>query len=379
MTRRFVKAVTLEGPRQLRLRHYPWPAVGEGAAVVRIEFAGICGTDKHSYQGRMVQYGGRRLPLPIIPGHENVGIIEELGGEVLDHDGQRLSVGDRVVVAPNLPCGRCYSCRNNHPYYFCTAKRDYGNNLSAAQPPHLFGGWSERLYALPGSRIFRYPDGLPPELGALIEPMAVTACLDKAKSWSSEWEPFRLGDMVAVLGAGPIGLCHVAKARLLGAGAVLATDLSGFRLRIARLFGATEVADGRDAEGVAERVRRLTGGRGADVVVDCTGVPAGFRQALDLIREGGMVLEVGSFVDGGEIGVNPHRHILAKSARVIGVGGDDLSAYATSIRMIEASRRLIPWEAAITHRFALEDAEQAMATACGPDSMKVVFQSSAST
>ena len=374
MGRSFVKAAT-QGPRQLRVQNDPWLTVGEGAAIVRIEFAGICGTDKHSCQGDIVQYGGKRLPLPIIPGHENVGVIEEMGGEILDHDGQPLSVGDRVVVAPNLPCGRCYSCRNHRPYYFCTAKHDYGNNLSAADSPHLFGGWSEYLYALPGSQLFRYPDSLPPELGALIEPMAVTACLDKAKSWSSEWEPFRVGDMVAVLGVGPIGLCHVAKARLLGAGAILATDLSGFRLGVARSFGATEVADAAD---VTACVRRLTGGRGADVVVDCTGVPVGFRQALDLIREGGMVLEVGNFVDSGEIGINPHRHILVKCARIIGVGGDDLAAYATSIRLIEASRRVMPWEAAITHRFALEDAEDAMAAARGPDSMKVVFQSSAS-
>ena len=90
------------------------------------------------------------------------------------------------------------------------------------------------------------------------------------------------------------------------------------------------------------------------------------------------MLEVGNFVDSGEIGINPHRHILAKSARIIGVGGDDLAAYATSIRLIEASRRVMPWEAGITHRFALEDAEDAMAAARGPDSMKVVFQSSAS-
>lgn len=272
MGRSFVKAAT-QGPRQLRVQNDPWLTVGEGAAIVRIEFAGICGTDKHSHQGEIVQYGGKRLPLPIIPGHENVGVIEEMGGEILDHGGQPLSVGDRVVVAPNLPCGRCYSCRNHHPYYFCTAKRDYGNNLSAADSPHLFGGWSEYLYALPGSQLFRYPDSLPPELGALIEPMAVTACLDKAKSWSSEWEPFRVGDMVAVLGVGPIGLCHVAKARLLGAGAILATDLSGFRLGVARSFGATEVADAADPADVTACVRRLTGGRGADVVVDCTGVP----------------------------------------------------------------------------------------------------------
>lgn len=207
--------------------------------------------------------------------------------------------------------------------------------------------------------------------------MAVTACLDKGKSWSSEWEPFRVRDLVAVIGAGPIGLCHVAKSRLLGAGAILAIDLSDYRLRIAHKFGATEVANADDVAGKAACVRGLTGGRGADVVVDCTGVPASFSQALDLIREGGMVLEVGNFVDTGQISINPHRQILAKSARVIGVEGDDLAAYTTSIRLIEAPRHTIPWEVAIAHRFALKDAENAMAVARGLDSIKVVFEPAA--
>jgi L-iditol 2-dehydrogenase len=375
MPEKAVSALTLEGRRDLRLRRYPRPKeLPAGAALVRMEFSGICGTDKHSFTGEIVQYGGRPLPLPVIPGHENVGRIEALNGEILDQNGAALGIGDRVVIAANLPCGRCYYCRNRHPYYSCVEKLDYGNNMSAANAPHLFGGWGELLYAAPEAILFRYPDALPPELGVLVEPLAVTGCLDKAKGWASDWEPFRPADTVVLLGVGPIGMCHLIKARFLGAGTIVAVDLSAYRLRVAQGFGADELVVGGDPVAVRERVIGLTHGRGADVVVDCTGVPAGFRLGLDLIREGGLLVEVGAFVDGGEVPVNPHRDILAKNVRIMGVAGDDLGSYATGIGLLEATQAKFPWMAMISHRFTLGDSSQAMATALGPDSMKVVFQ-----
>jgi L-iditol 2-dehydrogenase len=281
------------------------------------------------------------------------------------------------VIAANLPCGRCYYCRNRHPYYSCVEKLDYGNNMSAADAPHLFGGWSEFLYAPPEAILFRYPEDLPPELGVLVEPLAVTGCLDKAKNWASDWEPFRPADTVVVLGAGPIGMCHIIKARFLGAGSIVAVDLSPYRLDVARRFGADRTITGGDPAAVRAEVLALTHGRGADVVVDCTGVAAGFRLGLDLIREGGLLIEVGTFVDGGDVPVNPHRDVLAKNARIMGVAGDDLAAYATSIGLLQATQHHFPWAKMISHRFPLHEADEAMATALGPESMKVVFMPNA--
>ena len=238
---RYVRSVVLEGKGKLSLKNFPYPEVKKNCAIIKMEYSGICGTDKHSFEGFFHQKGGRPIPLPVIQGHENVGIIEEINGELLDHDGQKLKVGDRVVPAPNISCGKCFACRNNRPYYYCECKLDYGNNIGAGEEPHIFGGWSEYLYILPGSHLFKYPDSLDPRFGTFIEPLSVTGCLDKARQWSSEWEPFRSGDTVAILGTGPIGLFHLIKSNLMGAGRIISIDPSAFRTSIAQEFGATDI------------------------------------------------------------------------------------------------------------------------------------------
>ena len=370
---RFVKSVVLEAKGILSLKSFPYPEVKKDSAIIRMEYSGICGTDKHSFEGFFHQKGGRPIPLPVIQGHENVGIIEEINGKILDHDGNELHVGDRVVPAPNISCGECFACRNNRPYYYCECKLDYGNNIGAGEPPHIFGGWSEYLYILPGSHLFKYPDTLDPKFGTFIEPLSVTGCLDKARQWSSEWEPFRSGDTVVILGTGPIGLFHLIKANLMGAGKIYSVDPYKFRTSLAKEFGATEVITSEDREEIKDNIMRLTDNLGADLVVDCSGVSEGFTIALELIREGGMVLEVGIFSNSHDIPINPHSHILEKSARVIGIGGYDISQYYPSIKLLERNIDKLPWEKIISHQFNIDNVHEAMDVAMSDQSMKVIL------
>ena len=370
---RFVKSVVLEAKGKLSLKSFPYPEVKKDSAIIRMEYSGICGTDKHSFEGFFHQKGGRPIPLPVIQGHENVGIIEEINGKILDHDGNKLHVGDRVVPAPNISCGDCFACRNNRPYYYCECKLDYGNNIGAGKPPHIFGGWSEYMYILPGSHLFKYPDTLDPKFGTFIEPLSVTGCLDKARQWSSEWEPFRSGDTVVILGTGPIGLFHLIKANLMGAGKIYSVDPYKFRTSLAKEFGATEVITSDDREEIKDNIKRLTNNIGADLVVDCSGVSEGFTIALELIREGGMVLEVGIFSNSHDIPINPHSHILEKSARVIGIGGDDISQYYPSIKLLERNIDKMPWEKIISHQFNIDNVHEAMDIAMSDQSMKVLL------
>src|SRR6266850_2086962 len=137
-----VLAATLVEPGRYELREYPLPEPRPGCVLVKMDMSGICGTDKHTYQGYTTQYSGagdgKKIPFPIIQGHENVGTVAAIGGSGQYDDFERipLKVGDRVVVGANVCCGKCYYCTHDFPYYFCQNMTDYGNNLSAADPPH---------------------------------------------------------------------------------------------------------------------------------------------------------------------------------------------------------------------------------------------------
>ncbi len=378
-----VLAATLVEPGRYELRQYPLPDPAPGCVLVKMEISGICGTDKHTYQGYATQYAGtgtpKKIPFPIIQGHENVGTVAAIGGdnEYKDFEGVPLKLGDRVVVGPNVSCGTCYFCRHDFPYYFCENTTDYGNNLTAKDPPHLFGGWSQYLYVLPGSFLVRVPDDLPSEIAVLTEIMAVTVGLDRAKQISAfPNESFRFDDTVVVLGVGPLGMCFVMKARMLGAGTIVAVDLSDYRLDFAKRLGADQVINAVNTT-QPERLaflRSLTHGRGADVVVECAGVPQAIPEGLEMLRLGGLLVEAGNFSDLGEITINPHRHLCAKSVRILGVGGEEPGAYGPSMRQMVRYMRHYPLREFVTHHFALRDVDAAVRKSIAPDSMKVVIE-----
>jgi L-iditol 2-dehydrogenase len=368
----------MTGPGRIEIQEFPHPDPEPGAVVLEVVYSGVCGTDKHTFRGETVQYAGtpheRRLEYPIVCGHENVGVVVETGGDVADSEGRPLRPGDRVVPGANVACGECWCCRAGFPYYACEQLEDYGNSLNAKRPPHLFGGWAELMYLLPGTPLFRVPDELPSEVAVLTEPMAVTHGLDTAAALPL---PHRLppGGSVVVLGVGPLGLCHVVKAMLLGCGELVAIDLMASRLRAAGDFGATLTLDASATEraGRVEAVRRQTSGRGADVVVDCSGVAETFPEALAMARWGGVVIEAGAFVDLGPVPVNPNRAICAPNVCVLGVGGERADAYLPAMRALAANRDRIPLDRFVTHRFPLERAEEALEVAQRECAMKVVL------
>ena len=374
-----VLAATLIKPGQYEIKEYPLPEPGAGCVLVKMELSGICGTDKHTFQGYTTQYGGRQLEFPIIQGHENVGTVAAIGGNgnYSDFEGIPLGVGDRVVVGANVCCGECYYCRHDFPYYCCENMTDYGNNLSAKNPPHLFGGWSQYMYIVAGSFLVKVPDELPSEIAVLTEIFAVSVGLDRAKQMSAfPNESFRFDDTVVVLGVGPLGMCFLMKARMLGAGTIIALDLSDYRLNFAKRLGADHVMNvGKHSR--QERlqiVKDLTNGRGADMVIECAGVPQAVPEALEMLRIGGLLVEAGNFSDLGEVSFSPHRHLCAKNARILGVGGEEPAAYGPGMRQMARYMKKYPLQEFVTHRFGLRDVEAAMQKSIEPGSMKVVLQ-----
>lgn len=371
-----VAAATLVAPHRLEVREYPYPERLEpGAVLLAMRASGICGTDKHTYRGETEQYLGtdneRSTPFPIIQGHENVGVVEAIGEDgAVAFDGTPLAPGDRIVPAPNRACGRCHMCARGFPYYLCRRLENYGNSLTCATAPHLFGGWSHYLYLRPGTAMFRVPEALPDEIAVLTEIFAVTHSIERAARLPrpNGWRP---GDAVVVIGAGALGLAHAIKAALMGAGQVIVIEPSPRRRALAaRLAGALALGPSPDA--VAE-VRAHTAGEGADLVVCATGFPGAFVQAEALVRDGGTIVEVGAFVDMGAEAFNP-ASICGRSLALLGVGGEDLGVYEGTLALLARHQKAIPFAEMISHRFDVTEAAQAMATALDPEaSAKVII------
>lgn len=377
-----VQAATLVAPRTYEIRDYPMPSVlGPGAVLVKMIASGICGTDKHTYRGETVQYAGtemeRSTPFPIIQGHENLGIVEAIGpGGALAHDGRPLQPGDRVVPAPNAACGVCHTCQRDFPYYLCRNLENYGNSMSSVRAPHLFGGWADYIYLTPGTPIFRVPDDLPDQVAVLTEIFAVTHSIERVAALRSPGG-FRPGDRVAVVGVGSLGMSHLVKAALMGAGQVIAVDKSAKRLALAqRLVGADTVLVGADGGGanadVRAQVLELTRGEGVDLVINATGFPGSFALATTLVRDAGTILEVGAFVDMGPEEFNPAQ-ICGRSLNIIGTGGEDAQAYAGTLALLSRHHRTIPFADMVSHIFRVQDAEQAMLTSLDADTATKVL------
>jgi len=369
----------MEGPGRIALRSSPVPDPEPGAVVIAIHLSGICGTDKHTFRGESRQYAGtsheRELDYPLICGHENVGTVAAIGGRVFASDGTELEVGDRVVPGANVPCGRCYFCANDFPYYFCENLEDYGNSLNLSRPPGLFGGWAEYLYLLPGTQVFRVPEQLPDKVAVLTEVMAVTHGVDAALTLLALQGASRSGFSVAVLGVGPLGLCHLVKSRMLGAGFVAATDVLPGRLERAAPFGVDLALDASSttAEDRRDAIRDATGGRGVDLVLDCSGVPSTFTEALRAVRTGGVIVEAGAFVDMGPVAINPNSDLCARNVSVLGVGGEKATEYVPVMRLMAANLERFPLDTIVSHILPLDRAREAIILAQSGEAMQVAL------
>ena len=362
-----VQAATLVAPYQLEVRDYPYPAELEpGAVLLRMIASGICGTDKHTYRGEVEQYPGsetqRGATYPLIQGHENVGIVEAVGeGGAYAGDGSPLEPGDRVVPAPNRACGHCRACQRGFPYFLCTNLDSYGNALAADVAPHLWGGWAEYLYLKPRTGIFRVPDSLPDDVAVMTEIFAVTHSLERAAQVPRP-SGFRPGDSVAVIGAGALGQAHAVKAQLMGAGRVFAIDPSQNRLDVVARVAGAEPADPDEL-------------RDVDLVVNATGFPGSFAKAVQVVRDGGTIIEVGAFVNMGDETFNP-AVICGRNLTLMGIGGEDLLVYDRTLALLARHVGSVPFAEMVSHRFDVSEAPAAMETALDADrSAKVLITS----
>jgi len=327
-----MKAAVLYGINDLRVEDRPIPELlGPDYCLVKIGACGICGSDIHFLRhGRIGEFV---VETPMSLGHESAGTIVEVGDEV-----KGLIPGDRVAVEPGWACRKCEFCRSGR-YNLC---RDV---VFLACPPYD-GAFAEYL-AWPADFLFKLPENVSLEEGAMIEPFSVG--LHAARRAG-----IRGGDWVLVAGSGPIGLCAIQAAKANGATRIIVTDMVPSRLETASKLGATATINLAETD-VEEAVADLTGGRGVDVVLECSGTSKAVISAVEVVKNGGMVQLVGNFME--EMPPIPIQRMVERELSVSGLFRY-VNTYPASVDMIAAG--VIDLKSLITHRFALDEAPDAM-------------------
>jgi len=283
-----MKAAVLEAVEKLVLRDIPIPKPKDDEVLIKVAACGICGTDLKLYKG---QY---RAKMPVVLGHEYAGEIVEICRGV-----RNLRAGDRVVSDPNESCGRCYWCRNAKPC-FCNDLAAYGVLRD--------GGLAE--YCTAGEKgVYPIPRGLDFESAAFTEPVSCAVhCIERAS--------IRPGETVLIIGGGPMGQILVQLVANSGASKLIMVTRSEWKLELARRFGATHTVNAQK-EDVLKRTLDITGGLGADVVIEAVGTPATVEKALTLAKKSGRIVIFGFVPEGEKANFIPF-DLLSKELTVMG-------------------------------------------------------------
>lgn len=349
-----VLAAVQTGPETTELREFPLPEVPIDGALLRVESAGVCGSDVGAYAR-----GGAG---PRILGHENVGFIARAGAAFARRWG--VSEGDRVAIEEYLPCGHCDLCLRGE-FRHCAATDLHANpealrygNTPISVAPALWGGYAQYLYMPPGTVLHRMPAHVPPDQAAMALPIG------NGIQWAVVEAHAGPGRSLVIMGPGQQGLAAVLAARATGADVVILTGLASDarRLEVGRELGATAtiVADQDD---VRARVRELTGGDGADAVVDTSSAPASdmVPLAIDLLKrkEGRIVAQsIGGAIANFPIDRLAQKYITLKVAR-----GHSYASVEQAIGRIASGR--FPLHLLATHRFGLDDVDLAIRSTAG--------------
>jgi 2-desacetyl-2-hydroxyethyl bacteriochlorophyllide A dehydrogenase len=343
-----MRAVTFQAPGEVLVQDVPVPEISDpGDAIVRIEATGVCGSDLHIYHGRVKIEPGFTI------GHEYVGTVLAVGEAV-----QSVKPGDRVLGCFQTACGRCFFCRHGW-FHKCDSSRTFGHGATLGS---LQGTQAEQALIPSAELVLRkVPPGMSDEAALFAGDVMGTGYHAVADSG------LRAGDVAAVLGLGPVGLCAVQAAKAAGAARVIAIDTVPERLAMAESFGAQAVhlSEG-DPRGVA---REATEGRGVDVCIDAVGHPQAFDLALRLTRKCGTVQAVGVYAERAEV----HMGLLwIKSLHVCAGHANVISHVDRVLAMMSAG--LLDPTPLVTHHMSLEEAPEAYALYDRREALKIVLR-----
>ena len=343
-----MKAVYLTGPRVVALRDMPAPEAPPGGLVLDVKACGICGSDLRRWKE-----GPPEGVEGVIPGHEAAGVVTDVG------EGCTLyAAGDLLAIAPDVHCGRCYYC-NRGLYNLCDELRFVGIH------PEFPGGLAEKLVlteeVLTNGIVHRMPEGMSFIEGSLAEPScSVLACHQRAGTG--------LGDVVVVMGAGPIGCLHIVVARANGA-SVIISEPSATRRKLAERFGPKAIVD-PTSESLASCVREMTGGVGADIVICANPVAQTQTEAVEIVRKRGKVILFGGLPKANPMVTLDSNRIHYGEIEVFGAFSYHPTMHESALDLIH--RKVIPADLLVAHTFGLDEIDRAFEIAAKGEALKVV-------
>jgi L-iditol 2-dehydrogenase len=328
-----MKAALLHGVKDLRIEDIDIPEIAYGEILVKVKAATTCGTDLKIYQRGYVD---GVIKLPTVFGHEWAGDIVEVGEEI-----KWLKKGMRIRAGNSSPCLRCYMCQRGK-YNLCEDMM------------WLWGAYAEYIkvpnrIATLNTQII--PEHLTYEEAAVTEPLACVL-------HGAEEAKVKLGDTVAIIGAGPIGLLHLLTVKKMGASKVIISDTIDERLHLAEILGADETINAKQ-EDTVEKTKKLTSGYGADVVIEAIGLPATWEQALKMVRKGGTVLEFGGCPPGTAIKVNTEQLHYGETT-ILGAFHTTPAHFKKALNLIASGA--ISVKPLITRKMRLDDLNEAFET-----------------
>jgi threonine dehydrogenase-like Zn-dependent dehydrogenase len=350
-------AVVCHGPQVYRLEEWRVPEAGPGEVIVKVDSVGICASDLKCYLGAALFWGdahrvGYAQP-PVIPGHEFVGTVVALGAGAGEKYG--LALGDTAVSEQITPCWQCRYCKRGQ-YWMCQVHDIYGFRQKA------FGAMAPYMRFPANAINYKVPASIPKDHAVFIEPLA---CSIHAVQRGN----IELDHVVAIAGAGPLGLGMIAAARRKNPRLLIAIDLSDDRLALAQACGADLGLNPRKVD-VVDEIRKLTDGYGCDVYIEATGHPSAVEQGLHAI------CKLGTFVE-----FSVMREPVTVDWTIIGdtkelnVHGAHLSPYTYPIAIDMLAKGLLPMDRIITHRLPLTDFQKGIdLVAAGTQSIKVTLQ-----
>ena len=354
-------AVLREFNAPLSLEEINIPSLEAGEVLVKLEAAGVCGSDVHMWSGK-----DPRTPLPMILGHEGVGRVADVAGGKKYLTGEDVSTGDLTIWNRGVVCGDCYFCSRGEAS-LCPSRWAYGIHRSINERPYLVGCYSEYIVLDRKTELLKIDSGVDPAV------LVSASCSGATTAHAFDIHSPSAGETVVIQGPGPIGIFAVAFAVHYGAERIIVIGGTEERLAICREMGATDVLS-RHTMTKKERYEYImenSGGRGADIVYECVGNKEVVEEGLSLLRRGGSLLTMGFGAPGGSVSIDCYNDLTIRNLAIQGVWVSDAGHLLKALKLVLEKEN--QFTGLVTHRVPLHEADKGIRAMEKREAIKAVL------